>query len=253
MPVFEADSPLVESVRAAVNFGERARDTSVEILLLHYTGMDDGRGAEDWLCCAESGVSCHYIIHEDGCIVQMVAEAVRAHHAGAGEWEGRGDINSRSIGIEIVNAGHTPNAALPPFPPAQMHAVAALSNDIIARHAIAAHRVLGHSDTAPGRKIDPGEAFDWEWLAEQGVGVRPPEITGGGGRFLLRGDSGEPVGALQAMLAMFGYGMTVSGTFDAPTETVVTAFQRHFRRNLVDGVADAETIRTLHNLLQRRV
>ncbi len=250
--VFEADSPLVDCVRPAVNFGERARDTAIEILLLHYTGMENGQGAEDWLCCAESGVSCHYIVHEDGRIVQMVPEAARAHHAGEGVWEGRGDINSRSIGIEIVNDGHKPDAALPSFLLEQMEAVAALSADIVARHGISAHRVLGHSDTAPGRKIDPGEAFDWEWLAGHGVGVRPPDTGTGGGRYFQRGDSGEPVEALQAMLALFGYGIHVTGTFDAATEIVVTAFQRHFRRSLVDGVADAPTISALHILLRER-
>ncbi len=250
--MFEADSQQVECIRPATNFGARAADTDIDILLMHYTGMENGQGAEDWLCCAESGVSCHYIVHEDGRVVQMVPEAARAHHAGEGSWEGRGDINSRSIGIEIVNDGHKPDIDLPTFPDAQMKAVAALSADIIARHEILAHRVLGHSDTAPGRKIDPGEAFDWEWLATQGVGVIPANVAAGGGRYFQRGDSGEPVEALQAMLALFGYGVHVTGTFDAATEIIVTAFQRHYRRNLVDGVADAGTISALHTLLRER-
>ncbi len=112
--------------------------------------------------------------------------------------------------------------------------------------------MLGHSDTAPGRKIDPGEAFDWEWLAQQGVGVMPPSSAQAGGRYLQRGDSGQPVEALQAMLALFGYGVEATGTFDVATEIVVTAFQRHFRRELVDGVADAATIDALHALLLQR-
>ncbi|MEL6750689.1 MAG: N-acetylmuramoyl-L-alanine amidase [Pseudomonadota bacterium] len=247
----KADSVCVDAVRPAVNFNDRKSD--IDILLLHYTGMNGGQAAEDWLCAEESGVSCHYIIHEDGRIVQMVAEADRAYHAGAGSWEGREDVNSRAIGVEIVNDGHGPEGALPPpFPVVQMQAVAALSRDIIARHAVAPHRVLAHSDTAPGRKIDPGETFDWDWLAEQGVGQVHPAVPVRSGRFLTPGENGQPVEALQAMLAMFGYGIEPNGTYDERTRIVVEAFQRHHRRALVDGVADASTIETIHGLLAMR-
>jgi N-acetylmuramoyl-L-alanine amidase len=248
-----ADSKCVGSTRPAVNFGERKFDSAEkcakpDILLLHYTGMDDANGALDWLCCAESGVSCHYFVHEDGRIIQLVAESKRAHHAGAGEWEGNPDTNSRSIGIEIVNGGHP--AGLPGFPPAQMQGVAALSRDIIQRHAIAPQRVLAHSDIAPGRKLDPGENFDWKWLAARGVGhwVEPAPIRSG--RFFQAGDRGEPVEALQSMLALYGYGLEISGEFDHQTQIVVEAFQRHFRPKRVDGVADTSTIETLHQLLK---
>ena len=249
-PDFCADSAHVDAVRPAVNRGERRGEGTIDILMLHYTGMPDAQAALDWLCCEESGVSCHYFVFEDGRTVQLLPERARAHHAGAGSWQGVSDVNSRSIGIEIANAGHA--GGLPPFPNVQMEAVARLAHDIVARHAIAPARVLAHSDTAPGRKVDPGERFDWDWLAERGVGLTVPPVAPGGGRFLQEGDSGEPVEALQAMLALWGYGVEVNGAFGASTRHAVAAFQRHHRRTLVDGVADVSTIETLHALLRRR-
>ena len=250
---FDADSTCVGEVREAVNFGARrgAKAASPDMLLLHYTGMEDdpgGNRALDWLCCEESGVSCHYLIRENGESVQMVPESKRAHHAGVGSWEGDDDTNSRSIGIEIVNGGHP--AGLPSFPADQMKAVVSLSKDIISRHQIVPRRVLGHSDIAPGRKVDPGENFDWAYLAEQGIGhwVNPAPI--GSGRYFQQGDQGQPVEALQSMLALYGYGIEVNGEFDENTKIVVDAFQRHFRQERVDGVADISTIETLHLLLK---
>ena len=245
-PSFDADCALVDDVRPAANFGDRRGAGRIDILMLHYTGMDSAEAAIDWLVCAESGVSCHYFVFEDGRIVQLLPELARAHHAGAGSWEGDDDVNSRSIGIEIANRGHPD---MPPFPLAQMAAVARLSRDVIRRHGIAARRVLAHSDTAPGRKIDPGEAFDWSWLAAQGVGltVRPATSTQGAG--LSKGDRGAGVLALQRQLAAFGYGLAENGVYDEPTRLVVAAFQRHFRRERVDGVADPSTIETLKQVL----
>ena len=242
------DASFVAKTCPAVNFGERKKVKTPDILLLHYTGMNGGKAALDWLVCEESGVSCHYFIEEDGTIFQLVDEDKRAHHAGAGSWQGRGDVNSRSIGIEIVNAGHP--GGLPDFPKVQMEAVAKLSLDIVQRYNIRPHMVLGHSDIAPGRKIDPGENFDWRWLAKKGVGywVEPAQIRSG--RFFQEGDAGNAVEALQSMLALYGYGLEISGTYCETTKTVVEAFQRHFRAERVDGVADVSTIETLHKLLK---
>lgn len=249
---FKADSPCVDVVKPAVNFNQRKfADASVlalpDILLLHYTGMDNAQGALTWLCCAESGVSCHYMVYENGHIVQMVGEDKRAYHAGAGAWQGQTDTNSRSIGIEIVNGGHP--ADLPPYPLEQMAAVARLCQDIVSRYPIPPQQVLAHSDIAPGRKTDPGEHFDWAWLAQQGVGHWVAPAALGSGRFFQQGDSGEAVEALQSMLSMYGYQLDISGTYCQNTETVVAAFQRHFRQERVDGVADVSTLETLHNLL----
>jgi N-acetylmuramoyl-L-alanine amidase len=235
------------SVRVSPNFGERCCDTPVEFLILHYTGMETGQGAEDWLCSLESEVSCHYIVHEDGRIVQMVAEEMRAWHAGKAHWAGMEDINSRSIGIEIVNGGH--DFGLPAYPGAQIDAVIALADDIVMRNGIRPPRVLAHSDIAPQRKRDPGERFPWAQLCEAGLGhwVEPSPIRGG--RYLMAGETGQPVEALQSMLALYGYGLAITGVFDPATETVVSAFQRHFRPERVDGIADISTIETLHRLI----
>ena len=235
------------AVRASPNFGARKDGKPVNTLILHYTGMVSGKGAEDWLCNADSEVSSHYLVHEDGLIVQMVAEADRAWHAGKSFWKGETDLNSASIGIEIVNPGHI--LGYRPFPAKQISAVTRLCRGIILRHDIAPSMVLAHSDIAPGRKIDPGELFPWGRLAAKGIGhfVEPEPV--GGGRFFTVGDEGQPVEALQKMLEMYGYDMPVTGVYDAQTEKIVRAFQRHFRPEKVDGVADVSTMKTLHRLL----
>ncbi len=234
-------------VRVSPNFGPRREGMSPDCLILHYTGMETGEAAEAWLCAPESEVSSHYLVHEDGRIVQMVREADRAWHAGRGSWKGVSDVNSFSIGIEIVNPG--PLADFPPFPDGQIEMVALLARDICARWNIVPERVLAHSDVAPGRKTDPGEAFPWGRLAEMGIGhhVEPSAVRGG--RFLAMGDRGEPVEAFQSMLSLYGYGIEINGLFDETTRAAVEAFQRHFRPARVDGVADQSTIETLHRLL----
>ncbi|MEO1066593.1 MAG: N-acetylmuramoyl-L-alanine amidase, partial [Pseudomonadota bacterium] len=190
---------------------------------------------------------CHYFVFEDGRIVQSVPERSRAWHAGLSSWKGERDINSRSIGIEIANPGHEHGYCA--FPAAQIEAVIALSADICARNRIPAERVLAHSDVAPARKQDPGEKFPWDLLHKSGIGhyVVPEPLNDG--RFFQRGDMGEPVEALQSMFALYGYGLAIDGVFSEQTEHVVRAFQRHFRPETVDGVADASTISTLHKLL----
>ena len=248
---FSADTKCVCEVRPAVNYGPRIGTERPDILLLHYTGMGDAEGALKWLCAKESGVSCHYFVFEDGRIVQLLGENKRAHHAGVSHWGGDTDINSRSIGIEIANAGHSvgPEFPLPPFPNVQMEAVAELCRDIIDRNNIAPHLVLGHSDVAPSRKQDPGEHFDWQFLAEKGIGHIVPPTALQSGTFLQRGDEGEAVAAFQEMLRLYGYGVTPNGVFDTQTHDAVTAFQRHFRQEQVDGVADLSTVQTLRDLL----
>jgi N-acetylmuramoyl-L-alanine amidase len=220
------------------------------MLVLHYTGMPDEGEALQWLCNPVSQVSAHYFVFEDGRVLQMVPEGRRAWHAGLSQWDGETDINSSSIGVEIANAGHP--GGLPAFGEAQIESVVALSKDIVTRWRMAPERVLAHSDVAPGRKLDPGEAFPWDHLHRAGVGhwVSPAPIQDG--RFFSRGDQGMPVEALQAMLAMYGYGLKITGSFDEDTEKVVAAFQRHFRPQRIDGVADASTITTLRDLIARR-
>lgn len=227
-----------------------SRRAPIDILLLHYTGMPGEEGALDWLSREESRVSSHYFVFSNGRIVQLVEEERRAWHAGASEWCGEGDINSRSIGIEIANVGHAaPDGRPPPFAEPQIAAVIRLCRDILARHAIVPHRVLAHSDVAPGRKIDPGELFPWQRLAAAGIGhwVEPAPL--GSDEGLGEGDEGEAVAALQGCLALYGYGIAVDGAFGARTRDVVAAFQRHFRPARVDGRADSSTIATLWRLV----
>lgn len=236
-------------LRPSPNYGERKDGKAISAIILHYTGMIDGRSAEDWLCNSDSQVSSHYLVHEDGHIVQMVAEADRAWHAGKSFWHGETDLNSVSIGIEIVNPGHI--LGYRPFAARQINAVMRLCRGIVLRHGIVPSMVLAHSDIAPGRKIDPGELFPWAKLAAKGIGlhIEPEPIAGG--RFFTLGDEGQPVEALQAMLALYGYEMPVTGVYDGQTEKIVRAFQRHFRPEKIDGVADTSTIKTLHQLLKK--
>ena len=242
--------------RPSPNFGTRYEGKTIDSIVLHYTGMADGQGAEDWLCDPQSGVSSHYIVHEDGRAVQMVREVDRAWHAGIGCWHGERDMNSVSVGIEIVNRGHRDwsdgeeSGPLDPFPDAQIDTVIALCRDVIDRWRIDRNRVLGHSDLAPHRKRDPGEAFPWERLCDAGIGPCVEAEPIAGGRYMQRGERGQAVAALQSMLALLGFEIEPTGEFCEHTEVTVRAFQRHWRQELVDGVADASTVTTLHRLLR---
>jgi N-acetylmuramoyl-L-alanine amidase len=204
-------------------------DTPIDMLVLHYTGMKSGEAALSRMCDPAAKVSAHYMIDEDGAIHALVPEGMRAWHAGVSYWAGARNINACSIGIELVNPGH--EFGYRAFPNAQIAALTELAKAILARHAIPAWRVLGHSDVAPMRKDDPGELFPWAELAGQGIGLWP-----------IKGDDpGEA--KVTALLARFGYDP------EAPLEKVVTAFQRHFRPSRVDGIADAETRALLAGLI----
>jgi N-acetylmuramoyl-L-alanine amidase len=230
------------------NHGERLKGP-VDILLLHYTGMPGpSEQALRWLCDPRSEVSSHYFVFEDGSVCSLVPEPRRAWHAGASSWAGETDINSRSIGIEIANAGHP--GGLPDYPDAQIAAVIALCQGIVRRHPIPPHRVLAHSDVAPGRKLDPGERFPWARLAKAGIGLWVHPTRPDDGARLTGADRGGHVETLQSLLALYGYGLDVSGVFDQRTVDVVTAFQRHFRPWQVDGAADRVTLAILRELLE---
>ena len=221
-----------------------------DMILLHYTGMQAGEAALERLCAPDSKVSAHYVVFEDGRIVQCVPEELRAWHAGLASWGGETDINSRSIGIEIVNPGH--EFGYRDFPLRQVAAVISLCKSIGTRRGpIAPERVLAHSDVAPDRKQDPGERFPWALLSDSGIGhwVRPAALTVEGPTLRV-GDEGEAVSRLQSMLASYGYGIEESGRYDERTRDVVAAFQRHFRPARVDGIADASTTRTLRALIE---
>ena len=212
-----------------------ARPGAVDMLILHYTGMESAQAALDRLCSPEAKVSAHYLVDEDGAVWRLVAEERRAWHAGVSSWRGRRDINGASIGIELVNPGHDNGYRL--FPEAQMAALEALARDIIGRHPIPPRHVLGHSDVAPLRKTDPGELFDWQRLARAGVGLWLD--------FSLLPPPAADIAELQRQLAEIGYDTPPSGAEDAATTAVITAFQRHFRPSLCDGKADPETRRRI--------
>ena len=249
---FAADSSEADAVHPSRNFGPRKDGQAADCIILHYTGMASAQAALGALCDPAREVSCHYFVHEDGAVLQLVPEAMRAWHAGASSWQGERDMNSRSIGIEIVNPGHAggvEGGAIAPYPEAQIASVIALCFDICRRRAIAPERVLAHSDIAPGRKIDPGETFPWARLHKAGVGHWVAPAPPAKGKILAPGDAGREVTLLQKRLARYGYGLDISKVYDAQTERVVRAFQRHFRPALVDGRADGSTRRTLGALI----
>jgi N-acetylmuramoyl-L-alanine amidase len=246
-PARVPDSPLAARFLESPNRGARRGYGGLNCLILHYTGMPTGEAALKALTDPESKVSAHYLIWEDGLIDQLVAESDRAWHAGKSCWKGEIDVNSASIGVEIVNPGH--DGGLPPFPDRQVAATIALARDLCARWTIAPECVLAHSDVAPARKRDPGEGFPWGRLWRSGVGhwTAPAPIVGGA--LFAREEEGPPVRALQAMLALYGYGVEITGVYDRQTRQVVAAFQRHFRPERVDGDADASTVATLKALI----
>jgi N-acetylmuramoyl-L-alanine amidase len=198
----------------------------IDMLVLHYTGMPSAEAALSRLCDPAAKVSAHYTIDEDGTVYALVPEARRAWHAGHSFWAGLRNVNACSIGIELVNPGHEFGYRV--FPQSQIAALKNLCRDILARHPIPAARVLGHSDIAPARKEDPGELFPWAELAADGIGLWPQ---------ISSGECGADG------LARFGYDP------DVPLDKIVTAFQRHFRPQNLNGIWDGECARLLAGLL----
>jgi N-acetylmuramoyl-L-alanine amidase len=247
---FMPESYIVADVVASPNLDDR-KGGAPDMILLHYTGMRDGASALKRLCAADSKVSAHYVVFEDGRIVQCVPEEKRAWHAGVSSWAGETDINSRSIGIEIVNPGH--EFGYPDFPLRQIAAVIALCRSILTRHRIPPDRILGHSDVAPARKQDPGEKFPWDLLSDSNVGhwVRPAPLSSEGPG-VKPGETSAAVRKLQRQLRSYGYGIEETGSYGDETRIVVGAFQRHFRPQRIDGIADASTLMTLDSLLAAR-
>ncbi len=216
--------------QASPNADARPEGLAVDMLVLHYTGMETAAAAIERLCSPAAKVSAHYLIDEDGTTVRLVPESARAWHAGVSFWRGNTDINGRSIGIELVNPGH--EFGYRPFPDAQMSALKELAGDLLARHPIPARNVVGHSDVAPTRKMDPGELFDWRGLAAAGIGVWPEE-----GEMLPTDRE-----AIAGMLACVGYETT-------DLFASLRAFQRHFRPERVTGRIDFATVRRLSGLV----
>jgi len=224
--------------RPSPNFGERRGNRPIDMLVLHYTGMATAAEALERMCAPASEVSAHYMIDENGAVTRLVDEKKRAWHAGVAYWRGETDINSRSIGIELVNPGH--EFGYRNFPDPQIEMLTILALDILRRHPIEPRNVVGHSDIAPERKKDPGEFFNWPALARDGIGLWP-------GRHV-----GEPrdIETVQRRLAKIGYKIEITGEPDTQTRYVVAAFQRHYRPERVDGLIDSETAGRLGSLLR---
>jgi len=220
------------------NFDDRTLPVST--LVLHYTGMETGAAALARMRDSEAKVSAHYMIEEDGEIFRLVDESKRAWHAGVSSWHGETNINSNSIGIEIVNGGH--DYGLPDFPDVQILAVIALAKDIVTRHNIAPRNVVGHSDIAPERKDDPGEKFPWAGLAAAGIGYFPQNISDDTRTLFAPGDRDRGVAIAQSGLAHIGYGAQVTGIMDDLTVKIVQAVQRRYRPDMIDGAIDIQTM-----------
>ncbi len=212
------------------NYDERT--LPISMLVLHYTGMQTGEEALARLRDPVAKVSSHYLVEEDGRTFAMVAEHQRAWHAGISHWRNVADINSASIGIEIVNGGH--DFGLPDFTKAQISAVISLGLAIVQRHNIAAHNIVGHSDIAPGRKADPGEHFPWQHLADAGLGLWPDATN-------------KPADTTQLHrnLAHIGYGFGGASEAD-----IITAFQRRYLPNAITGQPCAQTCALAHTLVK---
>jgi N-acetylmuramoyl-L-alanine amidase len=204
------------------NQDDRPEGMPIDMLVLHYTGMRSGAEAIARLRDPAARVSSHYVVEEDGTVFRLVDEHRRAAHAGVSFWRGHTALNARSIGIEIVNPGH--EWGYRAFPALQMAAVCDLCLDILARHSVPPRNVVAHSDIAPDRKQDPGELFDWEGLARNGVGLWPADDP----------PAPDETDTLP-LLGAIGY------RTDLPLPVLVTAFQRHWLPGRADGIADAPT------------
>jgi N-acetylmuramoyl-L-alanine amidase len=214
------------------------RTEKVDMLILHYTGMKVAQDAIDRLRDPAAAVSSHYVVDEDGTVFGLVPEDQRAWHAGVSHWRGHSALNARSIGIEIVNPGH--EWGYRDFPVLQLAAVCDLCLGIVARHAIPARNVVGHSDVAPDRKEDPGERFDWRALAENGVGLWPACAVDLGTTGAVR--DAVTLRSVRAALAEIGYRVAPEGALDPALSTVLRAFQRHWRPEAINGQADDGTL-----------
>jgi len=224
---------LVHREEPSPNFDERA--LPVTMAVIHYTEMESAEAALERLSDPEAKVSAHYLISRTGEVTRLVPEDKRAWHAGLSYWRGIRDVNSASIGIELDHPGH--KYGYGPFPDAQFEALVPLLARMVKAHRIPLANVVGHSDVAPARKIDPGELFPWERLADYGLCLRTPKIA--------LGDPFDNDGAFYLALERFGYDVTEG-------HKAVEAFQRRWRPRKIDGEIDGEIRAILFQLLLDR-
>lgn len=232
------------------NHDERPNGSIIDTIVLHYTDMASASEAIERLRDPIAKVSAHYLIDETGLIYNLVAEDKRAWHAGESYWAGRPKVNDFSIGIEIANPGHS--LGYIPFPAAQMQAVIMLCKDLCLRYPVKPANIVGHSDIAPTRKMDPGELFDWRLLADHGIGIFPDIAEMENNPVILKsGDAGNKVSELQSKLSKYGYLVHMTSTFDDYMVQLVKAFKRHFHQDIIDGVWDQKSDYILDQILQK--
>ena len=236
-----SDSALTIRAAPSPNQDDRPTGGPIDMLVLHYTGMTSAQAAIDRLRDPAARVSSHYVVEEDGLVWSLVDERRRAFHAGVSYWRGHTGLNDRSIGIEIVNPGH--EHGYRDFPALQSAAVCDLCLSVLSRHPIPPRNVVGHSDVAPDRKEDPGERFDWEGFARNGVGVWPLGVPNLGSGGVVR--DAASLRDVRAALFDIGYRVAPEGALDPALATVLRAFQRHWRPEAVNGQADAGTLARL--------
>jgi len=231
------------------NWNERPPGCDIDLVVLHYTGMQTGDEALARLCDPEAEVSAHYMIEEDGTVFQLVPEEKRAWHAGVSSWCGRDNINHYSIGIELVNPGH--EFGYRAFPDRQIDSLLEVLAGIKSRHFIPCNGYIGHSDIAPDRKTDPGELFPWHILSKEGFGVCA-DTEGHSQTVLLRdGESGAEFEKLNMDLAMLGYSIPSEEAVGPATHALISAFQSHWRQSRVTGYYDVGTAAVLSDLVEK--
>lgn len=257
------------------NFDERIDKQKKQVItkpthiILHYTNDCFHKKSHRALSNLFRRVSSHYLIAADGIIYQLVDESKRAWHAGKSSWRSNKQLNTYSIGIEIVNPGYSKTKKphckinqdiwndktairLPgspfywyPYTPEQIESVKQLCSDIMQRYNIIPKFILGHSDIAPGRKVDPGPLLPWQELAKHGIGVWHNESE------TYQSDQKLPtIKKIQQMLQQWGYDIQLTGKLDSKTKKIIKAFQMHFRPNNIDGILDVETVSILQSLLE---
>ncbi|MHC8316916.1 N-acetylmuramoyl-L-alanine amidase [Pseudomonas sp. LB3P31] len=243
-----ASGPRIDTSHPSAN-----HDSRVQFVVVHYTSASLERSLQ---LLTHGEVSSHYLIGDDdkATIYKLMDESLRAWHAGESEWQTRTWLNSSSIGIEIVNPGFkdTPTGRLwYPYSDAQIQSLVFLLKDISKRYGISPHNIIGHSDIAPGRKLDPGPLFPWKRLAEQGLGVWPNEQVVA--RQQVQFNNQLPsISWFQGQLARLGYATPQTGELDVSTRHVLAAFQMHFRPTRFDGAPDAQTAALLQVLNQTK-
>ncbi|MBN3757152.1 N-acetylmuramoyl-L-alanine amidase [Paraburkholderia sp. Tr-20389] len=234
------------------------KDTRIRFLVMHYTEIEE---EESLNVLTQQQVSAHYVVPDhprekngEPIVWQLVPESQRAWHAGLSYWQGTTELNAASIGIENVNLGpiDTPQGRTwQPYPPAQVDAMIRLAKDIVTRYGIPPTRVVGHSDIAPQRKIDPGPLFPWKQLYDAGIGAWPDDQTVTQELAGRDPHASVDVRTLQQKLARYGYEVATDGVLDDKTRRVFAAFQMHFRPADYSGTPDAQTDAIAQALLDK--